>query len=417
VIDPEVSRFAGLEDNGTTRLVARRVFDRVLDLGWTPEQFDWYDRQPHWEPSSGKLIERIGKKYQWIAFRETLGRLADRNQVGGRYTDDPLRPYNNPSDIGARDIDPTVTLRESRHAGWADSPVTWFSPVQAEFVPAPFDDWIEAVADLPDPMALIGPADDHGDRWLTMEGHYQWSEKQEPDEEALERPYRRVWYQVRSYLLPTANATAIEAWATGQVWAGRWMPEAAEFHGVLLTDHPHHPSWRYWSREGNYWGRQGPPGPLEVTTAWYEGSGTSYDRSSPDPVTGLVPSMALFDLLGLRRARDFEWIDGSGAIVATDPAVREFGPASLLVRGPALVRAAGETSVRVLWTVLGEKQLVTRDLGGGADEEHRWLEVSATYVLDGDRLRRLRSTARRRRAGVESVGEVDWPLRDEGYAT
>ncbi|MGH9890755.1 MAG: hypothetical protein ACREA0_01970 [bacterium] len=97
--------------------------------------------------------------------------------------------------------------------------------------------------------------------------------------------------------------------------------------------------------------------------------------------------------------------------------MREFGPASLLVRGPALVRAAGEAGMHVLWTVLGEEQLVTRDLAVKRDDEGRWLEVSASYVLDGDRVRQLRSTARRGRAGVELTGEVHWSLRDEGHAT
>lgn len=389
VIRPRVSEFAERDDDGTEALVARRVFDRVLEFGWTPERFNWYDRRRHWEPSSGDLIERIGKKYQWIALHETLGRLADRNRVGGRYTDDPLRPYDDPSDIGARDIDPTVTVRESRHAGWSDSPVVWFSPVATDFGPMAVEDWIADVSGLPDPLLLIATDDPQGVRWLTMEGDYEWSEHQEPDEKALNRPYRRVSFHVRSYLFPAAAATGMEKWAATQDWWGGWMPEAAELHGVYLTDHPHHPSWRTGEPVSHFRPHEEPPTRLDVTTAWYRGSGTSYDQSSTDPVVGLVPSAALFELMGLRRAGDFVWADESGMVVATDPAIEQFGPGSLVVQKDPLLQALHDSARGILWTVAGEKHIILPD--EAARRLPRWLEVTAAYLADGSGVRRVQS--------------------------
>jgi hypothetical protein len=188
------------------------------------------------------------------------------------------------------------------------------------------------------------------------------------------------------------------------------MPEAADVHGVLLADHPVHPTWHLGNREGNFWGRTEPPEPLEVTTAWYRGPGTSYDQSSPDQVDGLVPSLALFQLMGLRRAGDFVWEDESGGIIATDPAVREFGPASLLVREDRLTMALGQQSMGLLWTVVGEKQIIESGWGGRRDDDVRWLEVTATYLLDGLGLRRVQSRGRAKRAGAAEGEDRDWPL-------
>jgi hypothetical protein len=52
----------------------RAVFDRVLDLGWTPERFREIDSRRGWRDDDP--VERVGKKYQWIGFApetEALG--------------------------------------------------------------------------------------------------------------------------------------------------------------------------------------------------------------------------------------------------------------------------------------------------------------------------------------------------------
>ncbi len=75
---------------------ARRwVAWRAHDLGWTPERFAQFERHMPSQDRNEHRIERIGKKYQWIAFHELTGRLADLVAVDGGFQNQP-QPYRGP---------------------------------------------------------------------------------------------------------------------------------------------------------------------------------------------------------------------------------------------------------------------------------------------------------------------------------
>lgn len=67
-------------------LVQRWIFHKVINLGWTWERFGHFDRHVNSGPGRGAdKPERIGKKYQWIAYYEILARVADNFAYAGRY--------------------------------------------------------------------------------------------------------------------------------------------------------------------------------------------------------------------------------------------------------------------------------------------------------------------------------------------
>ena len=50
------------------------MVQRVIDYGWTAARFGRFDetiRHGRYEGRTGHKAERIGKKYQWIAFHES----------------------------------------------------------------------------------------------------------------------------------------------------------------------------------------------------------------------------------------------------------------------------------------------------------------------------------------------------------
>lgn len=345
------------------------------------------------------------------ALHETLGRLTDHYQVGGRFADGPARDYEDPSDLGMRDIDLTMTVPARRHSHWADSPRTWFTPTTAQFPAVEVGEWLRDTTDLPNPRQLIEVTDQDTTAWLALEGNYEWSEEQPPDEKALERPYRRVWYQLRSYLIPADAAAPVAAWAGAQNWMGRWMPEAADLAGLLLADHPDHPGGRrIWEREGNYWHRTKPPAPLTITTAWYTGCG-SYDQSSEESILGFVPSPNLVDLLNLRRARDFAW-EQKGAR-GSPPRTRPWSspvPRPSWFAADVLTKLVQTGSFAVLWTVLGNKEHIVPHTAPRIEDDYHWLEFSAAYVLEATGPRLAGSTGYLQACGPFTIAELPWPL-------
>lgn len=126
----------------------RWVTKRAYDLGWTKKLFpnDYYQHR-HDYSRSRPNIERIGKKYQWIALDELSCRLADNYWLKEMYSNALPRPYKTPIDLGfERDIDPTIINESIEHPKtspvinqWVSSPKICLDEVsENELVDWPF---------------------------------------------------------------------------------------------------------------------------------------------------------------------------------------------------------------------------------------------------------------------------------------
>lgn len=85
----------------------RWVTARAYNLGWTKKKFG-DDRTPSDYGRQRARIERVGKKYQWIALYELLAWLSDTHWIRSKWGEQPKR-YSYPTDTAyQRDIDPTL---------------------------------------------------------------------------------------------------------------------------------------------------------------------------------------------------------------------------------------------------------------------------------------------------------------------
>ena len=91
--------------------VQRWVCKKVYEMGWKKELFAYFDDDVSSYGINSPKIERIGKKYQWIAFHTLMAHLADNVHYIGRC--DEETEYKGPWQLYLRDIDPTVFLIKS----------------------------------------------------------------------------------------------------------------------------------------------------------------------------------------------------------------------------------------------------------------------------------------------------------------
>lgn len=94
-------------------LIKRWIAKRAYDYGWSKEIFssdsDYFHQDLRRHRNN---IERIGKKYQWLALNELLCRFAD-NYLINSHADNSLKLYSGSNDISfIRDIDPTILTSE-----------------------------------------------------------------------------------------------------------------------------------------------------------------------------------------------------------------------------------------------------------------------------------------------------------------
>ena len=393
VVSSALAKFETHDKMELFELAQRAIFSRILELGWRPKLLKQIDGHLRSESAMDHAVERIGKKYQWIAFYELLGQLTDHLRIREGWTEDPPTPYRHAQQLIYRNIDPTVITQESKTDDVKRTRV-WFSPQEAAFDPIQTGQHPSDTKGLPDPLDLIAVKDDGGQPWLALETLPSWNEALQPDEEALGQRKLLVWMQIRSYLIPIASLPAIQNWAVDKDWYGRWMPESPDIHNALLASHPDDPAWESASGETEWWRSDAcrPPCELWTTAAAYSGMGSDRGQSAAEQVHGLVPSRRLYDLLDLTRAGDFVWTSHEGAIIVMDPSVTEGSPSSLLVdREEASSRLASE-GFTIFWTVLVGKDL-TGDFPSG-DEDQRWVSASAAYALDKGEVVRLGATAR-----------------------
>ena len=137
--------------------------------------------------------ERIGKKYQWIGFRETQGKLADNF----RYSDyDGEKIYDGPWQLGfERDIDPTLPISETHGEHNHDQSKTWWAPLSMiDWANGKSTkDWIAVDSSIPDARKFLEVSDVEGIEWIDLLSYNAWSELPPGSPDRYSIPFREIW--------------------------------------------------------------------------------------------------------------------------------------------------------------------------------------------------------------------------------
>ncbi len=352
-------------------LIQRFVLNRVFELGWTAERFGEIDKEV--ERRSGydrgdHKAERIGKKYQWLAYHEALARVAD-NFVFHDW--DKERKYDGPWQTWVRDIDPSTTIKKTQRPGFHSSAPSWWVPMQYGVWRRIRDDrkWLQELDDVPRiQQALLVVDPQSASKWLTLQGFYEWQEPTPADKEWSEIDHREIWYQLRSYIVRKHDFAAVFDWAKQQNFMGRWMPESHDtrrlFMGEVFWSPAFRDQWdsargdKAWT-QGDRSERHKPPRPVIITAQEYLWEGNGYDCSIEESIHAHFPAPWLAESLGLRwGGREGEFIDATGNVVARDPSVLISGRSALLIRPRVLRKFLDSVDCEIFWTVLGEKQIM-----------------------------------------------------------
>jgi|ERR1700733_9114051 hypothetical protein len=368
------------------------IFNRVVELGWTPALFGQFDREvTRWASDRrSDKAERIGKKYQWIAYYEFLARVSDNFQYIGNRWDSGDAKHSGPWQASyVRNIDPSSLLADD--IGNSKKP-SWWSPI--EHIPSAEmkeKEWIKTADDIPapEPMLRVQRASD-GSSWLVMETHRSFQEPTPLGEERFDRPFKELWYMVRSYLVRAQDADKLIASLIGKNFWERWMPESREETSVLLGEFFWSPAYIFHDtpyRSHNAWTKgdrsQRLIAKVCVTTEEYLKERV-YDCSIKDALHIHLPSKTVANGMALHGSgEDGVFCDISDKVIAFDPTVNEVGPHALLMRQEEFEEYLSANNFSFFWTVLGAKQ----GMHGGMSREE-WngeLQISGVYQLvDGD---------------------------------
>ncbi len=355
-------------------IAQRFVLKRVVELGWQQEMFGEFDDNVNRYIDtyrSEHKAERIGKKYQWIAWHEFLARVADNFEYRPDHWSGRSEVYGGPWSDFVRDIDPSCLLPKTGYESWPEQhKTTWWIPeAQTDWGRPwvdhdPDEEWIKRTDNLPRCESLIEVVNSDGSRWLSLDLFEKWRQPV-PVGEDEDRSWRKQFYLfLFSYLVRKCDSDVVIEWMQQQDFFGRWMPEPRElyYRHVFLGEFFRSTAYKsfsipYYGHEGWTRGRnECIPKPVCVTTEEYFCEGNNLDCSIEEGYRIKMPGTLIAEEMKLRwQGVEGEFYDDNRRLIAVDPSVRNRGPSAFLIRKENFVQFLEEKGYDVLWTVLGEK--------------------------------------------------------------
>ena len=345
--------------------VRRWICDRAHKLGWSEELFEEFDRSRHIsrERMGNHRVERVGKKYQYIALAEATARMTD-NLVMCSYEDDgKLRAFE-PGPRGRdmkTDLDPSLLVRSTLESGWAATPVTWWTP-SAPRLPSGDTDlllaWVCVESDLCNDVGQIELISPDGHGWLTAYGFRRWTVPGQS-----RRNHADAWSRISC--LVTALGTGPEL---AKELLGRHRGDAARlwesrYLGSFLGEH----GWRDTrdiELEKNASAGINTPYSGIVESLNVEGNGK--DNSVDDGFTLYLPSSGVIKVLDLhlRSGKVPEYVDDDGVLKWQDPSLHTRGAGAGVVSRDYFLDKLASAGLEPVWVLAGEKNVYAgQDLG------------------------------------------------------
>lgn len=346
----------------------RWVCKRAYKLGWTEDRFKEFEEIINRDYTRRRtLTERIGKKYQRIAFSEFLAHLADNVHYIG-YSDEEGTPvkYKGPWQTLLREIDPTIWIRKNYEFNWnkvSDPDSLWWHPFFFKFAPKTREqkiEWLWSEDNLP-PFKdlLVVTRMNDGSKWHVLNGFSGWNEDAlDTDQTSI---WQKAWYRINSCIIRKEDWDKVKEHAHGEyLISSTTLSVSTNDYQSFYRELPWHPSC---PERSDDWRTPGDdsdgivPVRHMVPVSEYEWSGGYNDLSMESTLSIYLPAAGLIEQLGLiSRSGEFGvWRDQAGAEAFIDPSVREDVPSYALIRSDLLNSWLEANGYMLVWLVGGEK--------------------------------------------------------------
>ena len=370
----------GDDDNFDSSIVQRYVLWRVFDLGWTVERFGQFDLglSQRFQGRNADKPERIGKKYQWIAYHEMLAYISDHYQYRDRYEEgEDAHHYRGPWQTWCRDIDPSSTsLSVPTGEPLRGDVATWWAGALYSNWHAQLDrrEWLTRRDDIPDVNEILRVVrSSDGSRWINVRAMLDWRQFELADEDEYEMDRREVWLHATGYFVDASAAADFVAWFPGADLGNDRMPQPPTANQLFFGEHGWSPAFTETlatslnASTPTFRDAATCPTGVRVTAVEYQARGSEFDCSVRDNYSLNAPHPALIQALGLRwSGRGADFVDESGHLAAFDPTAHEYGPGGLLLREDLLADYMEREGLALVWTVNGEK------MTGAPGRDWRW---------------------------------------------
>ena len=370
-----------------------------------------------------KKTERIGKKYEWIAFYNILARVSDTHMI--KNWSEPEYQFEGPWDPYVRDFDPTLNVH---FLSSTDIPTIEFLNIEGKMLSInvfpSIDDilkWTQTNTPLfesiPSELSLT---DSEGNNWIALYSHNELNNENKQSVSnsiGFSQGSQKIWYVARASFIKTSdlstfkknkklylNSDTSHSWDTYQIFNREyaWSPGYNSFFKELWIDHeleseeyhivkethevPDFENIEY-DEDGKVtipfvkkeFEKRIPESTIHIDIMpshsrllWEE----EYDASQDEATAFYVPCKALIEHLKLEQKQsDGYYCTNDGVLVCFDGNLCGMCD-SLLIREDYLNRFLLENDLELFWTCIGEKQFFTGDMS------QEWCTWKGLYFLE-----------------------------------
>lgn len=373
--------------NGLSNYAVKLIFEKY---GYNKDihgEFDRMVESSSWY-SNGVRNERIGKKYQWIAFYELLARVTDNCIKHESSYSKEIEPYTGPWNPYVRDIDPTILIRHTGHFRMPHKQY-WWEVTPSINMDENNNTWIEHIKDLPSINKLINLTDEDGEDWLALEYYPEWNEEKPLGEDEYDTPKKKVWYQIRSFLVKEEDFQTVLEWGQKKDFFDRFLPAKSNWYEVYRREYYWAPAYREFDK---HYGEDSDICELHDDTTnshiadfilttkeyyWEE----EFDYSKEHAFNINILSKFIYDNMSLHESdTEGEFLDENNKIVCFDASVHHNSFSSLFIKKKSFIDFLQNNNLHIIWIILGEKQII----GGHTYDNPSFLNLSGMYLLDED---------------------------------
>jgi|GEM_PF-825609 len=340
--------------DGLSNLAVKYIFTKY---GYDENKHGNFDNNIEKGRGRSYSQERIGKKYQWIAFFEILAKVADSylNFNGkGELTNGTYKGAWNPY---VRDIDPTFLTVPPKKMK-----LEWLPKIDSsKWLHENNRKWLESRDNIPDPTKFAEIIDSEGKQWLCLQIFPDWNSRNDEYDQSFHEKYKDFWMQIRSYIIKKeSQANTINRLKKADL-TGRWMPESSERHTMFHREYYWSPAMEDYKSEDEYqeiFYRRELLGKVSVSTINYFWD-KEFDKSNEGTVNILKPSKLIYELLQLKDGdKDGEFVDSQGNLVCFDPSVQFGGRNQLIIDKEVLLKSLDQAGLDIFWAMHGEKRIM-----------------------------------------------------------
>lgn len=379
-----------------------------LAIEWIFEKYG-YDVEKHGEfdrtigtgrGRDSAYQERIGKKYQWIAFHEMLARVSDNFTKYNRWSfEEEEEKYEGPWNPYVRDIDPTMIIKSAENYRYdEDIPHSqWWTKIEYSSWDLPNNEWMYSTEDLPDVTSGLNLIDAFGEEWLVIKGYPSWNENRKIGDEKWQKPYKRLWYQHRSYLVKKKDLGTVKNWAEQKDLLLRHLPDDHSRYEIFSREFYWSPAYKHFSQENvdETWqeirGKESelnlPPIMLTAESLNWE---EEYDYSKEFPIQLLKPSAFIFKKMKLAYGRkEGEFVNEIGEVICLDPSVFNKSKSYFLIKKKPFLKFLEENELEIFWAISGEKLIIGAESGDYVNfrkDFRGWLRMKEIYWFEDGKI-------------------------------